>query len=127
MSLRYLSFFFSALLFLGIRAEAETLVLDYTDFGPQVAVYESLGYEWWQWEAEGCSSHLNQHPVKVVVYAHESLRDVKEKYPVDEEKRQDYRYILAQDAIKLLQEQHEYLGTTPTLNLIRNTFSTPSN
>lgn len=119
---RFLSLCGFVLFFLGMRADAETLILDYADFGPQVAVYEYLGYEWWQWEPEGCSSHLSEHPVKVIVYSDESLRDVKEKYLVSQEKHQDYRYIEAEDAIELLQNQHESLGTKPTLALIKKAF-----
>lgn len=81
---------------------AGTVVFDYGDFGPQSAVYEWIGYEWYQWESHGDSDPDIKAKVKVVVYWEEELEGVKKNYPVVPGRKKDYRYLEYGKAIALL-------------------------
>jgi len=74
------------------ESRASTVVLSYQELGPQVAVYELIGFEWYQWNNHGGSNPNEVDNVKVVVYRNVSLDKVKEMYPVVVRK-QDYRYL----------------------------------
>ncbi len=74
-------------------ATKRVMILDYSAFGPQVAAYEVIGYEWHQWECHGDSNPDTAYDVKVVVYREMLLKDVQALYPVNEEAKQDYRYL----------------------------------
>jgi hypothetical protein len=76
-------------------------VLSYQELGPQAAVYELIGMEWYQWNNHGGSDPREVDDVKVVVYRNVSLDKVKEMYPVVVGK-QDYRYLDYETAIKYL-------------------------
>jgi hypothetical protein len=80
---------------------ASTVVLSYQELGPQAAVYELIGKEWYQWNNHGGSDPNEVDDVKVVVYRNVSLEKVKEIYPVVVGK-QDYRYLDYETAIKYL-------------------------
>jgi hypothetical protein len=80
---------------------ASTVVLSYQELGPQVAVYELIGFEWYQWNNHGGSDPNEVDDVKVVVYRNVSLDKVKEMYPVVVGK-QDYRYLDYETAIEYL-------------------------
>jgi hypothetical protein len=80
---------------------AGTLVLSYHELGPQVAVHELIGYEWYQWNNHGDSNPKRDYDVKVVVYRDIPLEKVKERYPVIVGK-QDYRYLDYEAAINYL-------------------------
>ncbi len=79
-----------------------TLVLDYQDFGPQVAAHEVIGMAWWQWDAHGDPDPDSPDDVKIVVYRGISAEQVQEAFPVVEERQQDYRYLSYADAIAYL-------------------------
>jgi len=81
-----------------------TMVLDYDDFGPQVAAHEALGMAWWQWDTHGDPDPDHPYDIKVVVYRDVSLEQVQELFPVIEEKAQDYRYLPYERAISYLDE-----------------------
>ena len=81
-----------------------TAIFDYEDFGPQVAVYELIGFQWWQWESHGDPDPGNKAAIKVVVYWNEPLTTVKTRYPVIPEKKQDYRYLVYDKARDHLQK-----------------------
>lgn len=68
------------------------VVFDYSDFGPQVASYKSLGYGWYQWNSQGPDNPNHSDDVKVVVYKNISLSEVQLRYPVIKGV-QDYRYL----------------------------------
>ena len=75
-----------------------TMVLSYSELGPQVLVYDLIGYEWYQWNSHGDSDPNTIDDVKVVVYRNIPLEKVKEIYPVIKGK-QDYRYLDYETAI----------------------------
>lgn len=81
-----------------------TLVLGYSDFGPQVIASEIIGMEWWQWQAHG-ESRPARYDIKVVVYNNIDLSEVKKAYPVNEKQNQDYRYLGKSAALKYLDEK----------------------
>jgi len=73
-------------------------------FGPQAAVYELIGYNWHQWESHGDSSPEIIPDIFVVVYWDETVGTVKKKFPINQSKKQDYRYLEKTVAIKHLEE-----------------------
>jgi len=75
-----------------IYAGPAGFVLPYEAFGPPSAAHELIGMNWWQWLPHG-DSRPRAYPVNVVVYWNQTLEQVKEQYPVDEAKEQDYRYV----------------------------------
>jgi len=83
-------------------SEAKSCVLKYQDFGPQVAVYELIGFEWWQWDTHG-DSRPRHYPIKVVVYWDEDIADIRHQFPVIKEKEQDFRYLTYEKAIRHLE------------------------
>lgn len=89
-----------------------TLILNYSDFGPQAAAHELIGFEWYQWESHGDSNPNTKYDVKVVVYRNTRLNKVKEMYPVIKGK-QDYRYVHYRDALeycdRLIKEEGDLL------------------
>ena len=91
---------------IGCSPAQTTLVLDYSDFGPQATAYELIGYEWWQWERHG-DSRPRHYAIKVVVYRDILLSEVRKAYPVVKEKEQDYRYVSHDEAIAYLDNQIE--------------------
>ncbi len=82
-----------------------TMVLDYEDFGPQAAAYETIGMAWWQWERQGDPDPNHRYDIKVVVYRGIPLEQVQARYPVVADKKQDYRYVSYDDAMKYLDRQ----------------------
>jgi hypothetical protein len=76
-----------------------TLVLSYSDFGPQAAAYRLIGFEWYQWDAHGDYHPETRYNVRVVVYDRMPLQEVQRQYPVVKSKLQDYRYLLLREAI----------------------------
>ena len=83
--------------------KSNTVVLKYSDFGPQVVVHEVLGMEWYQWNSQGPDDPNESDDIKVVVYRNIPLDEVKRKFPVIKEK-QDYRYLEYGNALKLLND-----------------------
>lgn len=86
--------------------KANSTVFNYSDFGPQVMSYEMIGYEWYQWDSQGPDGPNQSDDVKVVVYRNVPLEQIKEKYPVIEEK-QDYRYLEYSLALEHLNKYEE--------------------
>ncbi len=82
---------------------AGSAVFHYDDFGPQVAVYELIGFQWWQWESQGDPDPTSKPDIRVIVYWDEALDDIKAQYPVDQQKKLDYRYIEYDNAKKHLE------------------------
>ena len=81
---------------------AESAVFDYDDFGPQVLAYQTIGYQWYQWNRTGGSDPNDIDPIKVVVYWDEPLGAIKNKYPVEPRKKKDYRYLSYDAAMQYL-------------------------
>lgn len=93
---------FSLLVVAVNSTQAGTEIFGYDDFGPQVAVHELIGFGWFQWDSHGDDDPKSDPRIKVVVYWDEDLSDVKEQYPVDESKLQDYRYLEVETALEHL-------------------------
>lgn len=85
------SFIFFFLTSFGLQADSA--IFDYEDFGPQVAVHELIGYQWYQWNSHGHSNPDTIDKIMVVVYWDESLENIKKRYPIIPAKKQDYRYM----------------------------------
>lgn len=86
-----------------ILSRAGSAIFNYDDFGPQVAVYELIGFQWWQWESHGDPNPSSKPDIRVIVYWDEALDDIKTQYPVDQRKQLDYRYLEYDKAIKNLE------------------------
>ena len=85
-----------------ILSRAGSAIFHYDDFGPQVAVYELIGFQWWQWESHGDPNPSSKPDIRVIIYWDEALDDIKIQYPVDQRKQLDYRYLEYDKAIKHL-------------------------
>jgi hypothetical protein len=96
-----------------------TLVLRYADFGPQVEAHELLGDEVYSWIGQRCADdpetghrtcHVEQDDpndefdVRVVVYHHRSLAEVRAQYPTVPN-HSEYRYVELSDALDYLDGQ----------------------
>lgn len=86
-----------------ILSRAGSAIFHYDDFGPQVAVYELIGFQWWQWESHGGPNPSSKPDIRVIIYWDEALDDIKIQYPVDQRKQLDYRYLEYDKAIKHLE------------------------
>ena len=106
-----------AIVFFSINCSwAKSAVFDYADFGPQVLAYETIGYQWYQWNSTGGDDPNDIDTIKVVVYWDEQLAAIKDKYPVEPRNKKDYRYLSYESAMKYLNSTiAEY---TDAINLI---------
>jgi len=92
-----------SILFISISLSwADSAVFDYDDFGPQVLAYETIGYQWYQWNNTGGSDPNDIDKITVVVYWDEPIDAIKDKYPVDPRRNKDYRYLSYMSAMKYL-------------------------
>ena len=82
--------------------DGRTLVLDSDDFGPQALAYETIGFQWFQWNSQGPDKPQDKDSIKVVVYWDEPLKKVQQAYPVDPRKKQDFRYLAYDKALAYL-------------------------
>lgn len=83
------------------RISRTTLVLDYADFGPQAMAYKVLGPKNHQWDPQ-TPIPFGAEGVRVVVYRNIDLEQVKQHFPVDPGRHQDYRYLAYSDALDYL-------------------------
>ncbi|MCF6337688.1 MAG: hypothetical protein L3J84_07010 [Gammaproteobacteria bacterium] len=83
------------------QVKQNTVVLNYSDFGPQVIASEIIGMEWWQWQSHG-ESRPAVYDVKVVVFQDIPLKEVKRLYPVNPDRQKDYRYLKYEKALDFL-------------------------
>ena len=88
------------------KPRANTLVLSYDDFGPQVMSYKQLGMGWYQWNSQGPDDPNATDDIRVVVYRDISADEVKRIYPVIK-KKQDYRYLEYRAALDLLKKYEQ--------------------
>jgi hypothetical protein len=82
----------------------KTTIMRYDDFGPQAAVYEWLGNDWWQWQDEGDPDPQRHYDIRVVVYRNCTAEEVRRKYPTSQAALLDYRYISYDEATRRLDE-----------------------
>jgi len=80
----------------------KTLILKYSDFGPQAMAYETIGQQWWQWQSTGSDNAGATYDIKVVVYQGMPPQAVAQRYPVNEKTKQDYRYLKLENAMDYL-------------------------
>ncbi len=83
------------------HSHKQVVLLQYTDFGPQVIAHELLGMEWWQWQPQG-HHHSTTHAIKVAVYHQIPLEEVKKQFPVRPQKEEDVRYVTYEEALNYL-------------------------
>jgi len=83
------------------HTQPEPLVLPYHAFGPQVMAYETLGFEWWQWQPHG-DSRPRPYDIHVIVYRGSPEAEIAKRYPVEPAKEIDYRYISYEKALEYL-------------------------
>ena len=100
---KVLSLAFTFAIACSARVEAASTALPYGSFGPQVMAYETLGFEWWQWQPNG-DSRPREYDVRVVVYCKLSMQEVARLYPVDPRAERDYRYITYDRALSYLDD-----------------------
>lgn len=84
--------------------EKTTLVLDYSDFGPQAMAYPALGPKKLSWQPQ-IPLIAGQGEIRVVVYRDIGLEELKTVYKVDQDNFVDYRFIEYEDAIKYLDKR----------------------
>lgn len=94
-------------LFLGLSAvgcslkdsaEAQSMVFAYSDFGPQMIACELLGMEYYEWDPPMEDDPYHKYNIKVVVYEHVTLDEVRRAFPTVKGKV-DYRYVERRRAI----------------------------
>jgi hypothetical protein len=78
------------------------MVLHYDDFGPPSAAHELIGMDWWQWQPHG-DARPRRYDIKVVVYRDIEPRQVRQAFPTDPLREQDYRYVGFTDAMRYLE------------------------
>lgn len=83
------------------RLSRSTLIFDYADFGPQAMAYRVIGPKNHQWDPQ-TPIPFGAEGVRVVVYRNMSLEEIKQHFPVDPERHQDYRYLTYADALDYL-------------------------
>jgi len=71
---------------------SKALVVDYKQFGPSQLSSSLLGQNYWQWQTRKEHSPT-RYDIKVIIYRNMTLSEVKKRYPVDAELKQDYRYL----------------------------------
>ena len=91
-----------AIFLIAKMAWAESAVFDYDDFGPQALAYETIGYQWYQWNSVGDPDPIKIDDIKVVVYWNEPLGSIKGKYPINPKRKKDFRYLTFEAALKYL-------------------------
>jgi len=92
---------FTLLVACASQVKENTIILNYSDFGPQVIASEIIGMEWWQWQAHG-ESRPTSYNIKVVVFKNISLKEVNNLYPVNSDTQKDYRYLKYEEALNYL-------------------------
>ena len=92
----------SILVLSASHGRANEVILPYSAFGPQVAAYELIGMEWWQWDSHGDEDD-HEYPIKVVVYWDQTREETAKRHPVDQANLQDYRYVEYSKAVKHLE------------------------
>lgn len=78
-----------------------TLVLRYSDFGPQAMAYHLIGPNRLPWDPD-TPVFVGHNAVRIVIYRGIDLETVKSLYPPDERRNIDYRYVSFQDALRYL-------------------------
>ncbi len=111
MNIKIPLFLVALLLIPGCANEEDNyLVLEYGDFGPQVMAWETLGGQWWQWDANAQSEPALENAIHVVVYDDIPISKIQERFPVNKLKHQDFRYLDARTSLRYLNRNIEALA-----------------
>lgn len=86
------------------RLSRSTVVLTYADFGPQPMAYRVLGPKNYQWDPQ-TPIPFGDEPVRVVVFRNMDLEEVQQRYPVEQNRHLDYRYVTYADAMDYLDQK----------------------
>ncbi|MFC1749684.1 hypothetical protein ACFL2V_12860 [Pseudomonadota bacterium] len=81
-------------------------VAQYSDFGPPVIATDLIGVDWWQWQSHG-DSRPKDYDIKVIVYSGASAKEIKKKFPLDPDRKKDFRYIDFLSAVEYLDRNIE--------------------
>lgn len=93
------------------RLSKSTIVLEYSDFGPQAMAYRIIGRKRMPWAPE-LPVVIGEHKILVVVYRGINKSDVEEAFVADKDNNVDYRYVAYADAVR-------YLDTQIAQNILR--------
>lgn len=116
------SFFLCATTACVTLPQEQTLIFDYSDFGPQAMAQELLGKSWWQWQSSE-ESLLSSEDVQIIVYQGIPISILKKRYPDDLDKGRDYRYIKYEDALEYLNQKIDE-NVIPSLTVDLNSIRT---
>ena len=89
---------------------ANTLILSYDDFGPQVVAHDLLGLQFWQWDSQGDPDPKTTYDIRVIVYKDISLESLKKDYPINRDQKIDFRYLSYDGSIEYLDSLIEEFG-----------------
>jgi len=90
--------------------QEQFLVFQYADFGPHAMAWETIGGQWWQWDPHVKNESMHEAAIKVIVYHETSIRRIKARFPVDESKLMDFRYLDSKESIRYLTKNIEALA-----------------
>ncbi|VAW43948.1 hypothetical protein MNBD_GAMMA02-1437 [hydrothermal vent metagenome] len=90
-------------------AKKNQIVLDYTDFGPQVLSYETLGFGWYEWNSHGSKEKDN---IKIVIYKNKKSLPLNQYKDSKNSPVVDYRLISYQTALEYLNQNIQNLSQT---------------
>jgi hypothetical protein len=88
----YLILFSVLLFFTSCAVNERHMMLSYEDFNPAWVSEDLLSPPFWSWDTCGCGDPKEKDPISVVIYK-KDLKAAIRKYPIDEEKELDYRYL----------------------------------
>ena len=86
----------------NFTASSKALILSYDDLGPQVLAHDLIGFQWWQWDNHGNSNPKTKYDIRVIIFKGISLETVKNQYPINQNRKVDFRYISYNESIKYL-------------------------
>jgi hypothetical protein len=89
--------------------QEQYLVFEYADFGPHAMAWETIGGQWWQWDPHVQNKPMHEAAIKVIVYHDTSVKRIKDRFPVDESRLMDFRYLGSKEAIRYLTKNIEAL------------------
>ena len=110
MNAKLLLYVMGLFLVLGCEdTQEQFLVFEYADFGPHAMAWETIGGQWWQWDPHVRNEPMHEAAIKVIVYHETSIRRIEARFPVDESRLMDFRYLDSKEAIRYLTKNIEAL------------------
>ena len=105
----------------AVPACAPMIMMEYKDFGPQAMAYDFIGYERRQWKSTDGNQENKNHPIKIVVYTESEKNNAIAKFPIDQDARQDFRYVSVDAAREYLEENLADIKGEATLDVLSQT------